>query len=186
VGYALATVGAYRDAVRWLNDHAGRSGVEPWMLLNLVIALRATGADQQARQLGRRALELPADKTSPFHRIWMALDEALAGDAAAAQELLIESDPSAQDPTHRFLCTLVDCMCDVQETPAAERGPVFADVRRQLRQAAADATPLVQDRPAVRRAYRKGIRRIAKDVGGLSAAVWCLWRRMFPLLPKRR
>src|SRR5207253_634875 len=39
VGYALATLGDYRAAALWLGDYADRTGLAPWMLSNLVIAL---------------------------------------------------------------------------------------------------------------------------------------------------
>jgi hypothetical protein len=42
------------------------------------------------------------------------------------------------------------------------------------------------DRKAVRRVYRRCVRRLARDGGGVAAALWGWWRRLRPLLPAAR
>ena len=54
---------------------AWRRDAQPWMLINLVLALRSLGDDAQANRVSRMALELPSDYTSNYHRLWLALDK---------------------------------------------------------------------------------------------------------------
>src|SRR5262249_51611486 len=68
-GCAWAGVHDYARAVEWMADWPQRSDAEPWMLINLAIALRSLQRDADARQVHERALSLPdSDYTSPFHR----------------------------------------------------------------------------------------------------------------------
>jgi cellulose synthase operon protein C len=184
VGYALATVGAYGGVAGWLGDYKDRAGLSPWMLSNLVIALRALGRDEEAAAVSRRALELPPDGTAVYNRIWLALDDALAGRAPAADPL-DGASPQAFDPTHRFLAELLRGVTVVQRAAPADRPRAFAEARRQLAAAAVRSTPLVQDRPAVRRAYRRCVRRLARDRGGLVGLLWGWYRWLRPLLPDK-
>jgi hypothetical protein len=77
----------------------------------------------------------------------------------------------------------VQSVLEVRRAAPADRRQTLAEARRRLAEAAAACRPLVQDRPAVRRAYRRCVRRLARDAGGVRAALWSCWRRLFPLLP---
>src|SRR5262249_33211625 len=141
-GYALASVDDFRAAARWLSDYAGRSDAAPWMLVNLVIALRATGDEAGANRVSRWALERPADHTSRYHRIWLAVDEALAGGPGAAVRLE-GIEPKSCDATHRFVYALVPGVLAVAQAEPAVRRQAFVEVRRRWRAAAAECAPLV-------------------------------------------
>jgi hypothetical protein len=153
------------------------------MLINLAISLRGLGDDAQANRVSRRALELPADYTTPYHRTWLAFDDALAGATAAAAEGLGGLDVSPFDATHKYVHRMVEALLAVQQAAPPERGAACARARRQLDEAEKAFAPLTDDRPALLQAYRRCVRRLAKDGGGLSARVWSAWRSRRPRLP---
>jgi hypothetical protein len=153
------------------------------MLLNLATALRATGADDEATRIQRRAVELPPDHSWFCHRTWLALEAALAGSPAAADELAVVASPATLDPTHRFVHALACAIVEVRNAAPANRRQAFAAARHRLNQAALECRPLVYNRGPVRRAYRRAVRCIARERGGFLAAVWSVWRRLSPLLP---
>jgi tetratricopeptide (TPR) repeat protein len=178
-GYALVTAGAYRDARAWLADYAGRDGVAPWMLLNLSVALRAAGRHEEANRVSRDALGLPPDHTAVYHRVWLALDEILAGGSGDA---LAAIDTGRLDATHRFLHALGTAVLDAGRAEAAARPRVFAEARRRLAEAAMRTPPAAEDRPAVRRMYRRCVAQVGRKLGGLRPRVWAWWRRAVPFL----
>lgn len=182
-GYALAATDQHRAAARWMADHEARKDVAPWMLLNLAVALRARGADDEATRIQRRAVELPPDHSWLCHRVWLALEAALAGSPTAADELAVVASPATLDPAHRFVHALACGIVDVSKADAANRRQAFRAARQRLSQAALECRPLVYYRGAVRRAYRRAVRCIARGRGGFMAGLWGLWRRMSPHLP---
>jgi len=182
-GYCLATVEDYRRTVAWMSDWAQRPDAQPWMLINLVLALRGLSEDAQARRVSQRALELPEDYTSKYHRIWLALDEALAGHAAAARNELKDVDAASLDGTHKYISGLVEMLLLLQQTTAAERPAVFRHLRRQLAETARTMGPLKDDRLALLAAYCRCVRHLARERGGMMAFFWGWWRCRRPLLP---
>jgi len=182
-GYCLATVEDYRRTVEWMNDWSQRRDAQPWMLINLVLALRGLGDDAQANRVSQRALELPEDYTSNYHRLWLALDEALAGRANEARSRLKDVDTASLDGTHKYVYGLVETLLLVQQATAAEQPVVFRRVRRQLAETARTMGPLKDDRLALMATYRRCVRRLAYDRGGMTALLWSWWRRLRPLLP---
>src|SRR5690606_34520227 len=50
-GYALVANDLNSDAVDWMADWREREGVQPWMLSNHALALRATGRDAEALEV---------------------------------------------------------------------------------------------------------------------------------------
>src|SRR5262249_54250908 len=77
VGYVLTNTADWRKAAEWLADWPERPGVEPWMLINLVIALRSLGRDAEANRVSQHAVTLPEGPTSRHHTLWLGLDAAL-------------------------------------------------------------------------------------------------------------
>ncbi len=185
VGYALATAGAYHAAADWLADYEERDGLQAWILANLVIALRALGRDGEAADASRRALELPPESATVYHRIWLALDDALAGRAPAA-DVLAGTPVGQLDRTHQFLYALLQAVRSVQAAAPGERKAALASARKALAEAAARCAPMPLDREAVRRTYLRCVRRLARDAGGVTARFWGWWRSLSPLLPAPR
>jgi hypothetical protein len=185
VGYVLTNTADWRKAAEWLADWPERPGVEPWMLINLVIALRSLGRDAEANRVSRHAVTLPEGPTSRHHTLWLGLDAALAGETAAAVEHLGRVDPAACDAAHRYLHALVRALVTVQQATGADRARVFADVRKDLAAAAKACSSLGADRQAIWRTYNRCVGRLARDAGGWQARVWDMWRRLWPLVPER-
>ncbi len=183
-GYALTSIRHFAAAADWCRDWAERTDVQPWMLLNVVIAMRSLGRHEEARRVGRRAVELRPDHTSRYHVLWLAADEAVAGATAAAEERLKPLAPKSLDTTHRYLHGLITAVLDVQRSAAAERTAAFARSRRQLQETMAACTPLpAEDRMAVLAVYRLCVRRLATDRGGALPRLWSWWRQIEPLVP---
>jgi tetratricopeptide (TPR) repeat protein len=182
-GYALVTISDYRGTIAWLEDYSSLPNVMPWMLTNLLFALRALGREEEAVQVSRDALTLSPDYTTPYHRVWVAAEELLAS-ASTAGDPVAGIEAGSLDGTHRFVYELARAMQLLRSTPQQARRQVFHEIRRALAEQARTNKPMSEDLPAVRRIYRRCIRRIAEDVGGLRATLWAGWRQLFPLLPK--
>jgi tetratricopeptide (TPR) repeat protein len=182
VGYALTTARDYRAAIEWMADWSGRDDAEPWMLLNLVLALRGLERTDEAFRVGEHALGLPEnDFTTPYHETWLAVDEALAGQVEAAAERLEGVDADELDPYHRLLRLWAEVVLEVAKSK--EGGRAFDAARRRLRESAG-ALEKVRHDPALLLTYRRVVRRIAQACGGVRAMVWARWRSSRPLLPK--
>jgi tetratricopeptide (TPR) repeat protein len=183
VGYCLASVEEYRQAAEWMRDWPERRDVQSWMLVNLAISLRGIRDDAQANRVSRQALELHSDRTSPYHRVWLALDEALTGNSAAARKGIEDIEPQSLDVTHKYVHRLIEVLLSVQEAPPAERSSAFRKARQQLDDAVRTMVPLNDDRRALLATYRRCVRRLAHDRGGMPAMLWSRWRCWRPMLP---
>jgi tetratricopeptide (TPR) repeat protein len=183
-GYALLAVGRGRACAEWLADYADRKDALPWMLINLAIALRALRRrEEEANKVSRHALTLPVDYTSKYHRIWLVLDELLAGGPVDGDPLA-GIEVSSLDGTHRFLHELARGLLLVRRAPLQARWQTLKGACRSLAEAARKNKPMSEDLPALRRTYRRVIRRLAHEAGGLRARLWACWRRLVPLLPQ--
>src|SRR5262249_14616350 len=80
VGHAMVLLKWYRRATAWLSDWQSRSGLQPWMLINLVVSFRCLSKDQQSASVSHVALSMPQDSSWYAHHLWLALDEAVEGD----------------------------------------------------------------------------------------------------------
>jgi tetratricopeptide (TPR) repeat protein len=176
-GYALLTLGDHRATVAWFTDWAQRPGVQPWMLHNLVVALRALGRDTEAAVVSRHALALGVeDWGTPSHHIWLALDAAVTGKTVSAADHLVALDTNALDAEDRFLFACVRALIEIQQRPDPDRAVAFAVARQRLREAAGFCPNYVMQ-PALARAYRRCVRRIAHDCSGPLATLWA-WGRV--------
>jgi tetratricopeptide (TPR) repeat protein len=126
-----------------------------------------------------------AQSSQPARTLFGALDDALDGRAPEVDPLAGTS-AGAMDSTHRFVYTLLRAILSIRQSPPAERRNALAGAKKRLAEAVEQCTPLGQDRAAVRRAYRKSVRRMAQDCGGLGAAWWAWWRCLRPQLPPPR
>jgi Tfp pilus assembly protein PilF len=173
----------YRAAIDWLADWPEREGVQPWMLMNLVMPLRALGRVDEAHRVSEHALTLPPDYATPLHAVWLAFDAALAGEREAANKRLAEMDRARCDSLHLFVWALIDALRLVQRAEGGDQRSSFRQAREMLAAAAAEHEPVKDYRPALRRTYRRAVARLARSVGGPAASLWGLWRRAFPRLP---
>jgi hypothetical protein len=112
VGKAFHTTEQYSETIKWLADWRTRDEVEPWMLFFLAVSLYDSGRRTEMVEVSRAALELPSDYTTMYHQLWMALDEVLRGDYAAASARMAEVDRSTlegfYDAIGRIVATMLE------------------------------------------------------------------------------
>jgi tetratricopeptide (TPR) repeat protein len=161
VGYALVAVRRPRRAAAWLSDWRGRRDVRPWMLLNFALALRDLDRLGEAAAVGREALKLRRDHTTPLHELLLGSDAGLAGDLASLAELP-PVDPDLA-PHYRSLRHLLEALRaglggeDRRAAWRAAMGHLAASGR---------AAPRQRRRPALRRLHRRAAWVLARRRGG--------------------
>jgi hypothetical protein len=180
VGYALTSTGRHRDAVKWLADWPQRAGVQPWMLLNLVLSLRALGRDEEASSAGLRASELAEDATIAKHKIWLALDDVLSGRAEEAAKRLDGIDASGFQTIYRYLFGLATILLDLARACPDARQQMRKLKRRELASLGRSHAMTPADFDFVRHTYHRALRMIAAYHGRIFGAFWTLWRRARP------
>jgi tetratricopeptide (TPR) repeat protein len=183
LGCALAGAQDFTATADWMKDYAAHKTAQPWMLMNLMLALRAVGRRDEAKRVNEHALTLRNDYTSKFHGTWLALEAALDGDTAEAARRHGEVKYSEQDALHQYVYRLTAVLLTVQQAPAAERAAALEQAQQQMKEAAGEISLNTDDRLPVLRTYRQCVRRLAKDAGAPRAQLWSLWSQMRPWLP---
>jgi cellulose synthase operon protein C len=130
VGYALLRQGRPVAALSWLSDWKTRTGLRPWMLLNVVTALRTLGRDYDAHQLSTQALSLPSDHTMDEHRMWLAWDAVMAGRTDEAARF-VAVPQETEGALAQFVTTLIHAALLIHKgtAPATDKDKVSALVR---------------------------------------------------------
>ncbi|WP_435021774.1 tetratricopeptide repeat protein [Tundrisphaera sp. TA3] len=173
-GYALLQASDFRATIRHLADWRDRAGLQPWMLLNLIIALRTVGRDAEANEASRRSLALASDVCTPMHLTWLALDELLAGQVEAGSARLDGIDPGPLDEEHKHLIGLAGAIREVEAAdPDQRRRAAYRASRAVLALNQGPSIP-ANGHPAVVRAYRRVVRRIRGHLGPWSGAIFGL------------
>jgi tetratricopeptide (TPR) repeat protein len=173
-GYALANLRDYQATIRWMSDWQSRAGAEPWMLLNLVEALRALGRDAEAAAVSRAALASAREDGKEYHRLWLAADAVAAGDLAAARDALAGASLLGVAPSFGLLRVCVLGTLEIDAAPAEERPARFREVRRRIAEAWRQH-PAVDHEPAHKRIWRAAARQIARRVASWPVRLWYAW-----------
>jgi len=168
-GYALATQRQHSQALQWLLEGADRQGVRPWMLFNLLLAMRESSQDDAAYRVALKALALPPDHTSPCISAWAGFCEAVAGNLRAAADHTDRITEEAMSPREILLLHMTRAILVLTKDP--QDGKQRIQSNHHLRLAARQRRRLSNSRSA-RRAYRRGIRRLARMRGGIWGVVW--------------
>ena len=174
VGWALLTTNDYYETAQWLADWQGRSDLKPWMLCNLMEALRGLQRDKEAKRVSKHALTLEEDHATYTHRLWLALDEALAGHSTLAAHQLKQVDAASLKPYYLFLYSLVQAMLAVQ-AKTGSRQHRFKEAQLQLQKGIRTDSTFYKD-AILRRAYRRCVWRIAKDCWSFGLVIWAIWQ----------
>jgi tetratricopeptide (TPR) repeat protein len=159
VGNALESIGRPAACIEWMSDWRTRSGVRPWMLSALVVSFRTRKASDEALEAGRGALGLAPDHSYPLHRLWVAFEQAVRGDAASGRAALEEVSPESLNSYYQCLRWL---LLAVVERSAG-----------RLRSASA-ALPSMGQETALLLAYRQALHHIVNSQGGFRG----LWTRL--------
>jgi hypothetical protein len=179
VGYACLNLKLRKKAIRWLSDWQSRANVEPWMVFNLCVALRHYGRWEEANRLANHVLQHWGHREgSADMRLFLALEEALAGDVSEANEHLHKAVPRSDSSYDQDLITLAKALVEFQQVPLAERPGQFRTVREPLARRFT-AQHLAQSSRDVRRSFRRAGRFFAQNGAGWRARWWFLRKQVW-------
>jgi hypothetical protein len=174
--YALTFAPAHRRIIRWARDWRWRRELQPWMLANVAESHRQCGNDGIAADVSRHALRLQPDCSFSIHRMWLAADQALYGDAVAARELLAEVNRNSLQSDGQLLIGMVDALQEIRLADVSRREDAFHRARSRLRQVKGQRRHVLKSDRARRRFYRRAVWRIARERGGSIGFAWALFR----------
>jgi tetratricopeptide (TPR) repeat protein len=182
VGYALAKFRRMGQCVRWLADWRSRPDAEPWMLFNLCFALRHLDRYGEANAVARHVLaSWPHREGAAALRLFLAVEEALAGSVPAAQEHLRQAAIRESEAYDQDLRALARALVAFRQSSPADRRRQFLAVRREL----ADRFPpgrMLRLGRDVRQTFRWAGKIFADEGGGWTARLWFAWRLYWPWL----
>lgn len=152
------------ETIRWLSDWKKRAELRPCMLLPLAAALWWKNRSAGAVAVSRAACELPADDTTSFHYLWLALDAGLRGkDTSPWLDHVNPAD--ARQGFYGALFVLVTTLTD----SASSRAWTFTEARHQMRQA---CRPDVTTDELLPRLLKRCLWRLAKNHRRRFAQLW--------------
>jgi hypothetical protein len=138
----------------------------------LVVALHSTNQDSKALEVCRHAVRLPYEQgIQESFRIWLAMEEALAGNTAAATQLCDGLKAETLQGPNKYFHGLTQAILKVQTSPRDQRSVAFKEARRVL-QKTFSGINVFDAGKSIRRFYRRSVRRIALDCGSFSAKIW--------------
>lgn len=169
LGYALRRAGQNQKAADWLCDWREQKGCEPWMLTNLMFALRALGRTADAGEVCRWiiAQSESAQVTATF-RCFYAVDEAIADRLPEAASVLEPIRGRELKSAEQLLAHCVESIRKVESANGLERRSIYDQEIASLRTAAAKVT---DPEPALVATCRRVTIKMASQVGTL-----CGWR----------
>ena len=162
-GAAFEAVGQHLLAAAWLGRWRRRAGVEPFMLAPLVSALRAWMRTLRATAVSRHALTLPADASAPLHRAWVAFEDAIAGDHAAAERHLALL-PEGLEGEPLQIAGMARAVVRLQRARRRDRPALLQASRDDLALAAPAGAPVFA-RSSMSDAHLRARRRITREMG---------------------
>ncbi|HEY9668234.1 MAG TPA: tetratricopeptide repeat protein, partial [Coleofasciculaceae cyanobacterium] len=174
VGWAFMTAGDYHATTQWLANWQERSDLKPWMLSNVAEALRGLKRDKESNRVSQYALTLAEDHATFIHQLWLAFDEAVTGRSTLAAHQLKQINSSSLASYYLFLYSLVQAMLEAQ-AKSGSRQRRLNQARVQLGKGVT-AYPSFRKDSILRRAYRRGVWRLAKDCGSLQGIIWAFWQ----------
>ena len=179
IGLAFYVAQDWQGAADWMQDWRDHPQATPGQLIHLVKALRSIGHTDEARQVSLHALNaIAADGAVLFHKVWLMLDEALAGNLQSVRHYLETSDLGGFDPYHNMILGMVRAIL----VASAEGDRGFENARRLLADYAKFGQPTPRD-PALGASYQAAVSKVAGLSASPTAWFWRAWRWFFPLLP---
>jgi tetratricopeptide (TPR) repeat protein len=177
IGMGLVRIGRYDLALPWQSLWRDYPDAQPWMLINVVEALRAAGRDDEAREASRVALAKPDSSAHSLHRLWRASDAALDGEFSQVREHLAACGDGKLSDHYQFHKTLVECALEMHDAVQDGTAPAaFAAVRRKLAAARRGFAPFASE-PARKKLYYRTLALVARLRGTLLARLW-YWARL--------
>jgi tetratricopeptide (TPR) repeat protein len=182
VGFALSNFRSSKAATLWLSDWRSRRDVQPWMLFNLCLGLRQLGRYPESTEVVRYAVQKWGHREgSADLRLFLAVEDALAGDIAGAQEHLQRVSIRQKVAYDQDLLALAKALVEFQQAPAAERVKQFKAARAELgkRFTAKRLANVMND---VRRTFSRAGNVFIREGGGWRARLWFTWQLHCPWL----
>jgi tetratricopeptide (TPR) repeat protein len=173
MGFALSNIDLRKGVVSWLRDWRERREVEPWMLFNYCLALRQLGDYEEAMAVARHVVQTWGHRegAEDMH-LFLAVDEALAGNVPAAEEhlkLVAVRDAVTYD---QQLLSLAKALVEFQSMPREERLRRFNELRLGLQKWFVSGKISTPD---VRRTFRRAGDLFAREGAGRIAWLWSRW-----------
>jgi hypothetical protein len=181
VGHCFSLILDDESTAAWMHDWQQRSGVAPWMLMNLSLAVRGLDRFAEGAVINRYVLEnYDSDYTSIYHRTWLMVDDALADNADAVAEFFHAHELSELDANHRWVAALGRGIlwCLTADEPAE----ALANVHEMLAELAAASEPIDRDQIFLL-VYDKCIRHIA-EICGATGSAWESDHLQTPVFPE--
>ncbi len=185
VGYLYHDIGDTQTAINWMGDWQLREKLEPWMLWNLVLALRQAGREREGYQISRHALTLPPDHTTDPHHLLLAVDELLNDKYDEAAKRMEHVNVSALREWDRFVYELATALLDADHARNSLQVShwTIADRLFEARRAA----KFFEGSAILIKLHRRAVLKVAKQSGsallmvwvGIRLAVLAGWRSVF-------
>ncbi len=176
VGYALITFNRMKPVARWLADWRDRPNVQPWMLFNLCLALRHMGQYGEATTVARHVVQTWGHREgSADMRLFLAIEEALAGSPATAAEHLEHVVPRENVRYDEQILALTKALVDFRKTPQPDRRAALKAVRRQLAKHFG-TWRLLHSMRDVRRTFARTGDVFHRNGAGFGSWLWFKWK----------
>ncbi|HMS42903.1 MAG TPA: tetratricopeptide repeat protein, partial [Pyrinomonadaceae bacterium] len=107
-GYVFNAAKEYEKNLEWFSDWEKRENLQPWMLWNYAIVLRALNNDAEARRIHAEALKLPSDDSISSHLMMLGLEEVHAGNYESAEQFYAQINPQIMPEWDRFFYFLLE------------------------------------------------------------------------------
>lgn len=134
MGYALLKLQRHRLAIRWMRDWRERTGLQMWMLFNLVLALRTCARWPESLKVLEHAVTItPRDDSFSELRLFLALELALQGNLEKAQAHFHELPQKHWDNFMLVQLRFTKGLIRVMAAAPAEKSKVFKDERKKIR-----------------------------------------------------
>jgi Tfp pilus assembly protein PilF len=172
---ALTDLALTARALRWLEGWEQRTDLTPTILHDLVINLKRAGREREVAAVCRRAMDLSRDAATPFLELWLAQEEALAGDFTQAGQRLDKLRFDTFNAYHQQVFILVRSLVEVGRAPARDRAKTFRDQFKDVRRVFGDRFLARSDRPACA-AFHRTMTCLAGLSGGWKLRAWAAIR----------
>ena len=167
MGYAFTYLSRWRSALRWMHDWREREHLRPYMLSNIALCHFQLGRPGPALEAVRRGLEHPPTEIRPKLSGWLAVESALAGDLAAAEEALADSSPGPNQHFDQALHALARRLVAFERLGPAARKEALREELDELAKLETGHSSVASD-AGMRRHFRRARMRAA----WLAGSAW--------------
>lgn len=176
VGYALSNFRMFKPAALWLSDWQKRKTVEPWMLFNLCYCLRQLGRYAESTEIALQTIQRWGHRAGAADlRLFLALEEALAGQTEKAKEHLKHAVARKDVAYDQDLLALANALVEFQQTAPADRLKQSAILRQRLGERFKNGR-LMYLMKDVRLSFRRTGRYFIEHGGGWRSKLWFGWK----------